>query len=78
MSLKLSQAQVDRAIRQYKDHTGALPKGRHFKRIGHNLADVFDGDGLINPTRYRLIKGQWVYVNGPKLDEAVTAQLPGK
>jgi preprotein translocase subunit SecD len=58
-------------IRQYQEHTRNVGD-LHIKRIGNNMADVFSGEGFPAPTRYRLIKGTWTYVTGPKLD--VSAQ----
>lgn len=67
--------------RQYKAHTGNIgvngnPPEFHFKRIGNNLCDVFTGEGFDTPTRYRLIKGTWVYLHGPRLDASVASSLP--
>lgn len=52
-------------IQQYKNHTGTLPSGAHYIKIGNTLCDVFTGKGWTQPTRYRLMKGQWVYQHGP-------------
>jgi hypothetical protein len=60
-------------LRQYQAHTGN-DGDLHFKCIGSNMADVFSGEGFQTPTRYRLIKGAWTYVTGPKLDQ--TPNLP--
>jgi hypothetical protein len=56
-------------LQQYKNHTGTLPNGRHYKRIGNNVCHLFSGRGWNIPTVYRLIKGVWVYVSGPQLPE---------
>lgn len=55
-------------LRQYHAHTGTLPNNDHYKRIGNNTVDVFSGEGFAQPTRYRMIKGKWSYVSGPKSD----------
>lgn len=54
------------AINQYKAHTGNIGD-LHFKRIGNNVVDVFDGEGFGTPSRLRLVKGNWTHVAGPKL-----------
>lgn len=63
-------------LKQYKAHTGTLTGGEHYKRIGHNMVDVFKGEGFGTPTRYRLTKGDWTYVTGPVLPSYITACLP--
>lgn len=32
-----------------------------------NLADVFSGDGWTNWSRWRMIKGHWIQINGPTI-----------
>lgn len=59
---------VNQLLNQYTKHTGKLPGGEHFVRIGNNVCDVFSGKGWTSPTRYRLSKGAWVYQHGPKVN----------
>lgn len=61
--------------RQYAAHTGNIGD-LAYKRIGNNLCDVFSGEGFQTPTRYRLIRGTWVHLMGPRLDGRVATQLP--
>jgi hypothetical protein len=56
----------DQLLNQYRNHTGTLPSGAHFIKIGNTLCDVFPGKGWTSPTRFRLIKGSWVYQQGPR------------
>lgn len=68
------------ALNQYAAHTGNV-KDLHFKKIGNNLVDVFKGEGFQNPTRYRLIKGTWTWISGPKpepLDHVLVVAALGK
>ncbi len=75
MSLTLSQNQVSRMMRQYKAHVTNTATA-HMIRIGHNLCDVFTGNGWSTRSRYRLTNGRWLHVTGPKLDARTSALLP--
>lgn len=53
-------------LQQYKSHT-CNHAGYHGIRIGNNQMDVFPPvSGFATPTRFRNVRGEWVYQHGPK------------
>lgn len=52
-------------LKQYYNHVSKDANKLSIK-IGNNLMDVFSGEGWAPPTRYRLVKGAWVYQQGPR------------
>lgn len=66
---------TNQLINQYKKHTGKLPTGQHYIKIGNNVCDVFAGNGWGVPTRFRLLRGSWVYQHGPKIDVALNGHV---
>lgn len=58
--------QTQQLLKQFQNHTGNLPSGNRYIKIGNTLCDVFNGKGWGTPTRYRLIKGSWIHQSGPR------------
>ncbi len=58
-------------IHQYKSHVGNLDGVGHYILAGRTSCDVFSGNGWNPPTRFRKVRGAWVYQQGPRLSPHV-------
>lgn len=57
---------VTALLQQHKNHTGNLKNGSAYVLIGRTVCDLFIGTGWPTPTRFRRVKGAWVYHHGPQ------------
>lgn len=57
-------------LRQYQRHTKTTDDGaKIIYTPGRGIVDIYTGSGWKKHSRYRLVKGHWVYLSGRVLAE---------